>query len=120
MSTNDTCCSIVPYFEIPEENLTEFKNKCEQFVELTLKEEKVLYYGFCFDGNIAHCREGYTDAEGVLAHLENVGELLTQALEISTLSKLEIHGPAVELDKLRKPLADLNPQYFVLEYGFRR
>ena len=25
---------------------------------------------------MAHCREGYADAEGVLAHLENVGELL--------------------------------------------
>jgi hypothetical protein len=28
--------------------------------------------------------------------------------------------PDEELAKLREPLADLNPQFFSLEYGFRR
>lgn len=120
MSTIDNCCTIVPYFKIPDENLAEFKAKCEQFVDLTSKEDKVLYYGFSFDGNNAHCREGYADAEGLLAHLDNVGELLGQALKISELSRLEVHGPAAELDKLREPLAGLKPQFFTLEYGFRR
>jgi len=120
MATEDTCCTIVPYFEVPEANLAEFKAKCGQFVDLTNNEGKVLYYGFSFDGNTAHCREGYADAEGLLAHLENVGELLGQALQISELVRLEVHGPAQELDKLRGPLADLSPQFFTLEYGFRR
>lgn len=120
MTTHDTCCTIVPYFQIADENLAEFKAKCEQFVELTDKEDKVLYYGFSFDGNLAHCREGYADAEGLLAHLDNVGELLGQALEISELTRLEVHGPAGELDKLREPLAGLKPQFFTLEVGFRR
>jgi hypothetical protein len=83
-------------------------------------EPKCLYYGFCFDGEQAHCREGYEDAQGVLAHLENVGALLEKALKISDLTRLEIHGPRDELAKLKKPLADLKPQYFTLEYGFRR
>ena len=120
MATQDKCCSIVPYFNIPQENLADFKALCEQFVEKTLTEEKCLYYGFCFDGNTAHCREGYAGASGVLAHLDNIGELLQQALQISELTKLEIHGPAEELEKLRQPLAELNPDYFVLEYGFRK
>ena len=79
-----------------------------------------LYYGFSFDGDQVHCREGYADADGALAHLENVGALLEEALTISELTRLEIHGPEQELEKLREPLAGLKPQFFVLEYGFRR
>jgi hypothetical protein len=69
---------------------------------------------------VAHCREGYEDAEGTLAHLENIGPLLEEILKISELTRLEIHGPEEELAKLRGPMADLKPQAFVLEYGFRR
>ena len=120
MATTDKCCTIVPYFKVTEGKLNEFKGLCEKFVEATNKESKCLYYGFCFFGEVAHCREGYQDAEGVLAHLENVGSLLEKALTISELTKLEIHGPEEELAKLRGPLAELNPEFFVLEYGFRR
>jgi len=77
-------------------------------------------HGFSFDGDQAHCREGYEDAEGLLAHLDNVGALLGEALKISDLTRLEVHGPEEELVKLRGPLSELNPQYFVLECGFRR
>ena len=38
----------------------------------------------------------------------------------SEITRLEVHGPESELDKLREPLAALNPQFFTLEYGFRR
>lgn len=120
MTTTDKCCSIVPYFKVHEGQLATFKKLCEQFVTMTETEEKVLYYGFCFDGDVAHCREGYADAEGVLAHLDNVGELLGEALKISDLTKLEIHGPEQELAKLREPLKDLAPQFLTLECGFRR
>lgn len=120
MATTDTCCSIVPYFKVADENLGAFKEICERFVDKTNNESNCLYYGFCFDGNEAHCREGYKDADAVLAHLDNIGDILTDALRISDLTRLEIHGPEAELTKLRGPLADLKPQFFVLEYGFRR
>jgi quinol monooxygenase YgiN len=120
MVTQDKCCTIVPYFKVSNGKLDAFKELCEQFVEKTDSESKCLYYGFSFDGNQAHCREGYEDAEGVLAHLENVGSLLEEALKIADLIRLEIHGPEKELAKLRKPLANLKPQFFILEYGFRR
>ncbi len=120
MATKDTCCTIVPYFQVQNGNLDAFKELCEKFVETTGSESKCLYYGFGFDGDLAHCREGYKDAEGLLAHLDNVGALLGEALKIADITRLEVHGPAEELSKLREPLADLNPQYFVLEYGFRR
>jgi len=120
MTTRDKCCTIAPYFKIQNGKIEDFKDLCEQFVEKTSAEPKCLYYGFSFDGDQAHCREGYEDAEGVLAHLENVGTLLQEALKIAELTRLEIHGPEGELAKLREPLAEMQPQFFTLEYGFRR
>ena len=119
MSTHDKCCTILPYFKVPNGQLQAFKDLCEKFVSRTSGEPKCLYYGFSFDGDQAHCREGYVDAEGLLAHLDNVGQLLDEALQMVQLTRLEIHGPEEELAKLREPLAKLNPQFFTLEYGFR-
>ena len=116
---DDTSVTIVPYFKVNEGQMDNFKALCEEFVALTKNEEKCQYYGFSFNGNIAHCRESYTDAEGLLAHLKNVDATLKKALEISQLERLEIHGLKQELDKLREPLASLNATYFELEYGFR-
>lgn len=117
----DTCCGLVPYFEVNDGKLEEFKALGPKFIALTRKEKGVLYYAFSFSGQTAHCREGYRDADAVLAHLKNVDAPLKQALAISKLARLEVHGPASEVDKLRGPLADLKPQFFVLEPGgFRR
>ncbi len=120
MSTQDKCCTIVPYFKVHAGKLDAFKDLCQQFVEKTSKEPRCLYYGFSFDRDIAHCREGYENAEAALGHLDNVGALLEEALKIADLIRLEIHGPEEELARLREPLAKLNPQFFTLEYGFRR
>jgi len=120
MATQDKCCTLVPYFKVADGKLDAFKQLCEQFVEKTGEEAKCLFYGFSFDGDQAHCREGYADAEGILAHLDNVGKLLEEALQIAEITRLEVHGPEEELAKLREPLAQLQPQFFTLEYGFRR
>ena len=120
MSTKDKCCTIVPYFNVPVQNVQAFRKLCEAFVEKSSAEPKCLYYGFSFDGNQVHCREGYADAEGALAHLENVGALLQEALKLAEVIRLEVHGPEEELAKLRAPLAGLKPQFFTLEYGFRK
>ena len=72
MATDDTCCTIVPYFRVSAENLSAFKALCERFVAQTEQEAGCLYYGFSFDGEAAHCREGYVNAEALLAHIENV------------------------------------------------
>jgi quinol monooxygenase YgiN len=120
MATQDTCCTIVPYFKVAAGKLPAFQRICEQFVAKTSQEPKCLYYGFSFNGDAVHCREGYQDADGLLAHLKNVGPLLEESLKIAEVTQLEVHGPKGELEKLREPLAKLKPQFFVLEYGFRR
>lgn len=120
MSTQDTCVSIAPYFRVHDGKMAEFRGLCEQFMSQTSEEARCLYYGFTFHGDEVHCREGYEGGEGVLAHLENVGHLLEEALQIADLEKFEIHGSKAELAKLHEPLEDQNPTYFVLDYGFRR
>lgn len=119
MATDDTMCTIVPYFAVPDDKMDEFKALGEQMVEKTRSEKDCLFYGFSFNGNRALCREGYTSGEGVLAHLANVDDLLKQALAIAKLEIFEIHGPEQELAKLRDPLKELKPTFFVLESGFR-
>ena len=110
-----THITINPYFKCNEGKLAEFKALLPQFVEKTATEPACHYYGFTISGDVIFCREGYEGAEGLLAHLGNVGPLLEQGLAISELIRLEVHGPEAELAKLREPLADLNPDWFVHE-----
>ncbi len=120
MAIEDTMCTIVPYFQVQQGKLDEFKALGEKMVEQTKNEADVLFYGFCFNDHQAFCREGYTGAAGVLAHLENVNDLLGEALKIAEIERLEIHGPASEIESLREPLSGLGPVFFTLEAGFRR
>jgi quinol monooxygenase YgiN len=113
----DTVCTLVPYFKVKQGQLAAFKAGVAGFVARTRSEPGCVHYAFSFSGDVAHCREGYDDAAGVLAHLDNVGALLQEALKISDIIRLEVHGPAAEIDKLREPLAGLNPEWFVLEPG---
>ena len=120
MATKDTCCTVVPYFKVHAGKMEAFRNLCERFIAKSSSEPKCLYYGFSFDGDEVHCREGYVDAEGAMHHLENIGALLQEALTIADVTRLEIHGPAAELEKLRPALDPFKPRYFTLEYGFRK
>jgi len=115
----DTGVSFTPYFDVPAERMDDFHTLVDRFIAATGTEEGCLYYGFCFRGQTAICREGYKNGDAFLVHLDNVGELFAQAQQIAKVTRMEMHGPAAELDKLRQPLADLDIQYYVLEAGFR-
>ncbi|WP_269632328.1 putative quinol monooxygenase [Pelomonas sp. BJYL3] len=120
MFKDDTDCTIAPYFKIHEGKVPAFKALSRQLVEITRQEPGCRHYAFSFSGLDAHCREGYVNAEALLAHLQNVGELLGQLLQVAELVRLEVHAPADEVEKLRGPMSALEPQFFVLEPGIRR
>ena len=90
------------------------------FVERTATESKNLYYDFTVSGDIVYCREAYVGADGLLAHLENVGALLGPLLKLADVQRVEVHGPAAELEKLKAPLAGLKPQWFTYLFGVKR
>ena len=120
MSQSNNVVSIHPYFKVHPGQMENFKAAMPAFVNVTTGETANLYYEFTINGDEVFCREGYEGAEGVLTHLANVGELLGEALKISDLIRLEMHGPSQELDKLRGPLAHLEPAWFVSECGVKR
>jgi hypothetical protein len=115
MSALSNFVSLHPYFKVHAGKLDVVKAGLPRFVEKTATEKKNLFYGFTVNGDEIFCREGYTDAEGVLAHLDNVGALLAEMLTMADLTRVEVHGPAVELNKLKEPLGHLNPAWFTLE-----
>jgi len=100
---SDETLSVLVYWDIHD--YARFLAGVKGFQDLTKQEEKVKYYGFCLNGARAICREGYDCAEGFLEHLRNVDGPLKAAMEVADISRVEVHGPAPEVEKLRAPLS---------------
>ena len=83
MNSLSNFVSLHPYFKVHPGELETFKAAFPAFIEKTAAEEKNLFYGFTINGDEVFCREGYTNAEGVLAHLDNVGAMLAEAFKIA-------------------------------------
>ncbi len=110
--------SLHPYFKMHPGKIGEFRARMDEMVERTRLEEKNLFYEFTLQGDDeAFCREGYVDAAGLLTHLGNVDAPLKAALNVADLTRLEVHGPAAELDQLRGALADLHATWFTIACG---
>lgn len=112
--------TIHPYFQIHPGQRDAAVALLQQFVERTRTEAGCRFYEFTINGDLVFCREGYDSAEDTLSHLANVGDLLQKMLTVSDLARLELHGPAAELDQLRGPLAPYGASWFVRECGFIR
>ena len=118
MSTFDNAVSINPYFKITNENMAAAKGFLTRFCNLVGKNETgCLFYNFTFKGNELCCREAYKDAAAVKAHLDNCGAALGEFLGIAELLRIEVHGPAAELEQLKETFAAMNPDYYVCECG---
>jgi hypothetical protein len=120
MPTPANFVSLHPYFKVHAGKMDAVRALLPAFVAKTQTEKNCLWYDFTLDGDTVHCREAYVGAGGVIEHLDNVGELLDEMLKNSDLVRLELHGPAAELDKLRPRCGPLNPAWFVLQCGIVR
>jgi quinol monooxygenase YgiN len=116
----ETTVSIHPYFKVHEGKLEAARAHLPEMAAQTSAEEACLYYDFFVNGEVITCREAYEGAAGFLAHLDNIGEKLGRLLEMSDLVRIEVQGPAGELDKLREPLADLQVEWFAFECGVEK
>ncbi|HST29611.1 MAG TPA: hypothetical protein VLK27_02085 [Chthoniobacterales bacterium] len=93
--------SLHPYFKVHAGRLDTVKAMLPQFVAKTMPEKANLFYQFSMNGDVLFCREAYQDAEGLLAHVDNVGALLADLTKMADLTTIEVHGPAGELEKLK-------------------
>ena len=120
MSTSSNVVSLHPYFQVKPGQMAAAKTLLRAFVARTTTEPACRYYDFTTHGDEVFCREAYDGAAGVLAHLANVGSVLDEMLKVADVKRLEIHGPAGELEKLRGPLAAFQPTWFTFECGVAR
>ena len=120
MSHSANIVSIHPYFKVKPGKLAEARALLPRMAAQTASEKLVLQYDFTLNGDEIFCRESYIGAEGLLVHSENIRALLLELLKITDIIRVEVHGPAPELAKLKDPLAGLNPVWFVYECGVIR
>mmetsp|Transcript_12316 Transcript_12316/g.49384 ORF Transcript_12316/g.49384 Transcript_12316/m.49384 type:complete len:117 (-) Transcript_12316:53-403(-) len=104
--------SLHPYFTVPEGKMDEMKALLDRFSAQTKSEAGNLIYDFTISGNIVHCREHYVDADAVLAHIANVGAILGEATAVAPITRVEVHGPAEQLAKLKEPLGKFDAAWF--------
>ena len=120
MATNDTCCTIAPYFKVQDGKLDVFKELCERFVETTRASPDVCITVSVL-APISPTVGRVTKTPTPYWHtFRTSGALLEEMPQSAEIVKLQIHGPEEELAKLREPLSELNPEFFTLEYGFRK
>uniref|UniRef100_A0A7S1F2Q6 Uncharacterized protein n=1 Tax=Noctiluca scintillans TaxID=2966 RepID=A0A7S1F2Q6_NOCSC len=117
----DMSVAFMPYFLIKDKEMDNFFEVCNQCIEQVKSETLCLSYGFAIStgsqNNMAFCRELFANAEGVLAHLQNIELLFKDGLcKYGELVSLQIHGPKVELDKLREDpvIQEMNPEFYEL------
>ncbi len=117
MADQSNTVSIHPYFKIHDGKVEEVKALLPVFVAKVENEENCLYYNFTLSGDELFCREGYVGAAGALAHVENVGPELDKLFALVEVTRIEVHGPASELEKLKEPFAELNPTWWEYQTG---
>lgn len=108
----DNLVTIHPYFRVKPGKLEQFKALLPAFLKKTAGEKLNHFYEFTINGDEVFCREAYSGADGLLQHIDNVKPELDQAMQLAEITRLEIHGPAAELEKLRGPLGGLKPAWF--------
>jgi len=94
----------------------------KEFVPVTASETGAVYYGWTRQGDKLFCREAYVDAAGAIAHLDNVGALVGKMLDgPASLDKIELHGPAAELEKAKEKFSPLGATFWeVYEGSFQK
>merc|ERR1712159_76448 len=116
----DNTVTLAPYFTVHD--VDKFKAIWRADYAQFAHKEDCVHYAFTFsDDNHAHCREAYINAAAVLQHLTDVDAPLKAVLDpaVAKLDKLEVHGPAAELDQLREALDPLGAAFYTCEWGFR-
>lgn len=115
----DGVVTLAPYFKIKD--MDKFVSIWQEDYANFAHKEDCVHYAFCFsDDGRAHCREAYPNAEAVIQHLADVDVPLNAVLNgPADLERLEVHGPAAEIDKLREPLGAMGCLFYVTEWGNR-
>lgn len=113
--------TIVGYLTVPTEHAAAFRKNCAEMIELRKQEPGHLAsaYSFGSDGAVVS-REDYDSADAVIRHMELGSHIFESTQELVSITGVELHGSAAELEKLHDLFSGMTPGFFVTEFGFRR
>lgn len=117
MNSRQDVVSVHPYFKVHAGKLAEFRAILPAMIAKVSAEPGTLAYEIGANGDEFMFREAYAGAAGWQAHMVNTDALVAKLLQASTVTRLEVHGPAGELDKLRAQVAAMNPVWYARETG---
>jgi len=118
----DTHVTILPEFIVPAGKMDEFKAGFSKFYAATKNGSGAaggIYYGFGIAGDSVYCREGYKSAEAAMLHGADVKEIIEEPMKAVGAGnfKLNVVGPASELEKLKPKLAPRGAIFWELDAG---
>ena len=107
MSLDTTMVSIHPHFTIKDGKMDQCIALLEEILALTkAKEPDCLFFNITACGSDkAFVREAYKDGAAALFHLKNMGHMIPKLFEVADI-KVQVHGPAEEIDPLKAVLED--------------
>eukprot|EP00747_Dinoflagellata_sp_TGD_P196827 gnl/TRDRNA2_/TRDRNA2_67423_c0_seq1.p1 gnl/TRDRNA2_/TRDRNA2_67423_c0~~gnl/TRDRNA2_/TRDRNA2_67423_c0_seq1.p1 ORF type:complete len:436 (-),score=56.10 gnl/TRDRNA2_/TRDRNA2_67423_c0_seq1:69-1295(-) len=115
----DTALAILPFYSVRD--LDKFLAVYQESMERVKQEALCLGYGVAISRGeqltMAFFRESFASAEGVVAHFENIADLMKNGFcRYGELVSMQIHGPKVEIDKLRTHpvVQEMNPDFYEL------
>ena len=109
--------SVHPYFKVHPGKVAEFQAILPDMIAKVAAEPGTLAYEIGANGDEFMFREAYDGAAGWQSHMANTDPIVARLLQVATVRRLEIHGPAQELDKLRAQVSAMNPVWYIRETG---
>jgi quinol monooxygenase YgiN len=102
----------------------------QNYLEKAALEPGLVYCGWSTNGEQLSCRLAHTNADGVIAHLENVASCLQDEIlgGPASLERIELHGPNAQIERVRASsstatettLDALGVEYFATQGGFQK
>jgi len=115
----DTHVTILPEFIVPAGKMDEFKAGFPKFYTATKNGPGATggyYYGFGISGDSVYAREGFKDGDAALKHGADIKEIVAEPMKaVGAGFKLNVVGPASELEKLKPKLAPRGAIFWELD-----
>lgn len=117
MSLETKVVSIHPHFTIRDGKTQKCIEILEEILEITkTKEPDCLFFNITIcRPHKAFVREAYKDGAAASNHLKNMSHMIPKLFEIADI-KVEIHGPANEIEPLKEILPDA--EFYTAISGF--
>jgi len=101
----NTLCTMTPHYTISD--WAAARPLMQGIVDKSSKEAGCNYFGWTKRGDTLHSLEAFVDGDALKAHVDNVRPLMDELQQgPAALERVEVHGPASELAKIKNAAKD--------------